>query len=603
MRVVGLFVLALCAAAPAHADPRAEQIMYLLGVEREHHHIAGIGVVVVLDGQVIALDVRGVRDVEHRAPVTLDTVFPIGAVTQAFTALAAGLAHDEGVLSLDDPPARWLPYFQMQDREAGARVTLRDLLSHRTGLRAFGDLAAVPDVLSREDYLRAAIGAMPVAPPRTGYHESTAMVTAAGEAVARAYRTTWERVIETRIFAPLGMSASRTSALQLGPQGAVGYAWDGAAWRPAAPPASLRVTAPAGGIASSTRDMARWLRMLAGGGMLDGTRLVSAAALRELTTPQVAINGTLSYAPGWAVYDWNGHRVIERGGGTDGISALVSVMPDRHSGFVVLTNSSPTALTEAGVLGAKLWPVIFGESPRTPAPIPPAAAGAPEPAPRAERQDLPGVNELIARVIQAAGGRATLARHTSMQLRARGGYLHQGVQIELVGTYHAGKQVIDEAWRAAGKPIGRVRTYFDGARGAVQTTFGRDEALAGEREAVARRDAVLHPLLDVAAHYASVRVDRRVVLGGEDAFVLVLTPRLGPAVELYVAAQSARIVRRDSGGESTRFSDFRTVDREVVPFTRITTGPLGDKVVTVKQLRFGVKPAAALFGPVKKLAR
>lgn len=94
-------------------------------------------------GQVIVLDVRGVRDVEHQTPVTLDTVFPIGSCTKAFTAMAVGLAQDEGVLSLDDAPQRWLPYFKMQDREANALVTLRDMLSHRTGLKAYADLRHV----------------------------------------------------------------------------------------------------------------------------------------------------------------------------------------------------------------------------------------------------------------------------------------------------------------------------------------------------------------------------------------------------------------------------------------------------------------------------
>jgi len=156
VRLAGLLALILCAST-ARADPRTDKIMYLLGLQRAQLHIAGIGVAVVLDGQLVVLDVRGVRDVEHQTPVTLDTVFPIGSCTKAFTAMAVGLAQDEGVLSLDDSPHRWLPYFKMHDREADAAATLRDMLSHRTGLKAYADLAAEPNVLAREDYLRAAI--------------------------------------------------------------------------------------------------------------------------------------------------------------------------------------------------------------------------------------------------------------------------------------------------------------------------------------------------------------------------------------------------------------------------------------------------------------
>jgi CubicO group peptidase (beta-lactamase class C family) len=608
MRIAGLLAT-LCAVSTAHADPRADKIMYLLGTQREHLHIAGIGVAVVLDGQLAVLDVRGVRDVEHGTPVTLDTVFPIGSCTKSFTAMAVGLAQDEGLLSLDDSPRRWLPYFKMKDPEANERVTLRDLLSHRTGLKAYADLAAEPNVLSREDYLRAAVGATPFAKLRTTFQYSNTMVTAAGAAVARAYQTSWEKVIETKIFAPLGMTSSRSSAFDLGGEGTIGYRWDGQGWKARPVTHGLRAVAPAGAIASTTKDMARWLRMLAGGGVLDGVRFISEATLGELTSPHSKINDTLSYALGWAVYEWNGHKVVEHNGGSEGLSAIVSFMPDRHSGFVVLANSSPTELTQIGKLGAQLWPLILDEPTRTAPPVTPPRTAEPAPATTSSAAtgpagpDLPSAEQLVARAIAAAGGRSVVARHTSMQFRAVGGYVHQGVDVDLTGTYDRGKQVLDERWRAVGKPIGRVRIYFDGAHGAQQTTFGQDETFTGDAEATARRDAVLHPLLELKRLYDAVRVDRKAIVDGEDAFVLVLTPRVGSAVELYIAARSGLVVRRDSGGESTRYSGFRKVDGELVPFASTTTGPLGDKVLTVKQLRFGVSPPASLFGPIARLTR
>jgi hypothetical protein len=105
-----------------------------------------------------------------------------------------------------------------------------------------------------------------------------------------------------------------------------------------------------------------------------------------------------------------------------------------------------------------------------------------------------------------------------------------------------------------------------------------------------------------------VRVDRKAVVDGDEAFVLVLTPKQGAPVELYVSTQTGRVVRRDSAGESIRYSDFRTVDGELVPFASTATGALGDKVLVVKQLRFGGAARGAMvpartFGPVAKLAR
>jgi hypothetical protein len=363
------------------------------------------------------------------------------------------------------------------------------------------------------------------------------------------------------------------------------------------------VVAPAGAIASTPKDMARWLRMHASDGVFDGHRVIRETTLRELTSPHTRINETLSYGLGWALYDWNGHQVVEHNGGSDGLSALVSFMPDRRAGFVVLANSSPTAMTAVGQLGAQLWPLILDEQSRTAAPTTPSRGATPQPAPRGEGKELPTATELVERAIEAAGGRSKLARHTSMQYRAVGGYVHQGVDVELTGTFQGGKQLLDERWRAAGNALGRVRTYFDGARGAQQTTFGQDETFEHEAAATARRDAVLHPLLEVATLYDSARVDRKVIVDGDEAYVLVLTPKLGAPVELFVSAATGRVVRRDSGGESTRYSEFRTVDGELVPFASTTSGPLGDRVLAVKQLRFGVTLPARTFGPVAKLAR
>src|SRR5262245_20142010 len=152
MRTAVLLALIVCSVSTARTDSRAERIMDLFERQRVNLHIAGIGVAVVLHGQVIVLDVRGMRDVERQLPVTFDTLFPIGSCTKAFTAMAVGIAQDDGVMSLDDSPHRWLPYFKMRDREADAQVTLRDMLSHRTGLKAYGDLAAEAGVLTREEF-------------------------------------------------------------------------------------------------------------------------------------------------------------------------------------------------------------------------------------------------------------------------------------------------------------------------------------------------------------------------------------------------------------------------------------------------------------------
>jgi CubicO group peptidase (beta-lactamase class C family) len=125
------------------------QIDAILEEQRERLHIPGLAFAVVKDGEVVYLKAFGQRDLERGQPATPDTLFPIGSCTKAFTAMAAALSQDRGLLSLDDRPHKYLPYFRMADPEADAGVTLRDMLSHQTGLKAYADLAAEPGVLTR----------------------------------------------------------------------------------------------------------------------------------------------------------------------------------------------------------------------------------------------------------------------------------------------------------------------------------------------------------------------------------------------------------------------------------------------------------------------
>jgi CubicO group peptidase (beta-lactamase class C family) len=117
--------------------------------------VPGASLVVVRGGQVIILKGSGMRDAAKGLPVTPDTLFAIGSCTKAFTAMLAVMSQDDGKLSLDASPKKFLPYFSLRDKEADAQVTLRDLLSHRTGL-AGTDIAWYTGVLNREEVIRAA---------------------------------------------------------------------------------------------------------------------------------------------------------------------------------------------------------------------------------------------------------------------------------------------------------------------------------------------------------------------------------------------------------------------------------------------------------------
>jgi CubicO group peptidase (beta-lactamase class C family) len=257
------------------------------------------------------------------------------------------MSQDDGKLSLDDPPKKFLPYFSLRDKEADASVTLRDLLSHRTGL-AGTDIAWYTGVLNREEVIRVAGRAKPSAKLREKFQYQNVMYSAAGEAVARAQGQTWENLISTRILKPLGMTKSVLSVreMQAAPDYSLGYQYN-AQTKEARMVATRDITnvAPAGAINSSAREMAEWLKfMLAGGVTADGKRLVSEKGFAELVTPQIKISDTASYGLGWAVAKMGARTVYTHTGGIDGFGALVSLLPQEKLGVAILANVEGTPL-------------------------------------------------------------------------------------------------------------------------------------------------------------------------------------------------------------------------------------------------------------------
>jgi CubicO group peptidase (beta-lactamase class C family) len=372
---------AAAAVPPAGAlRARLDAIEKAIDQKRRELHIPGAALVVVKDDRIVYIKGLGYKDRENRRPVTPDTLFAIGSSTKAFTAMTALMSQDENKLSLDDPPRKHLPFFRLRDPESDAKLTIRDLLSHRSGLNRT-DLLWAGGALTTEELLRAAGAAKPTAKLGEKWQYQNVMFLAAGEAVARAQKMPYPEVVKRRIFAPLGMKASNLSVreMQRAPDHALGYEVnpDTKAVR-RLPMRDLTAIAPAGAINSSARDMAQWVRLMLGNGAYGGKRLVSPRAVAEMTRKQIRVGPTMDYGLGWFLRDWNGHKVVEHGGNIDGFNALVALMPDQKLGFVLLTNVSGSPLGETAM--ETVWTEIVGkpEAPKTAAAAAPAAAPEPE---------------------------------------------------------------------------------------------------------------------------------------------------------------------------------------------------------------------------------
>lgn len=329
--------------------------------KRKEFGIPGASLVIVKDDKVIYLKGLGVKDFEKNVAVTPDTRFAIGSSSKAFTAMLAVMSADSGKLTLDDSPKKFLPYFTLRDQEAASKITLRDLLSHRSGLNRT-DLAMVTGLLNREELIKVAGMAKPTAKLGEKFQYQNIMYTAAGEAVAKAENSTWDDLIKTRIFKPLGMNNSDTRAedMQKARDFSFGYDYNASTKvTRRLPQRSITAAAPAGAINSSARDMAQWLRLMLGNGTLDGKRLVSEKGFDELIKKQVNIAGPVDYGLGWFLRKWNGHTVVEHGGNIDGFNAQVALMPDQKLGFVLLTNVTASSL--GAVAMNTIWKNIVGD--------------------------------------------------------------------------------------------------------------------------------------------------------------------------------------------------------------------------------------------------
>ena len=357
-------VAAATVANEADLERRLERIAERIEQARQEEHIAGMALAIVLDDEVVFSRGFGLADVENGRPVTPQTLFAIGSTTKAFTSTLVGMLVDDGKMQWDDPVSKHIPYFTLRpDAEDGATITLRDALSHRSGFARMSMLWVGGEV-SRKQVLQTASKAQSVAPHREEFHYNNVLYLAAGEAAAKAGRSSWDRLIERRLLKPLGMNSTTTSITQAqkDPRLALGYSWEPdleeLKWRRMR---NLDTIGPAGSINSNVVDMAQWVRFLLAGGITpDGKRLINHETLQATQSKVIDAGPDVGYGMGWMLRSWSGHDVVEHGGNIDGFAAEVALLPGKNAGLVLLTNSSFAGLQQ-GVISL-VFDGLFGQA-------------------------------------------------------------------------------------------------------------------------------------------------------------------------------------------------------------------------------------------------
>lgn len=361
---------ALCALSTLSV-PLAAQLpkgldAYVTNAMREFQ-VPGLAIAIVKDGKVVLEKGYGVRRLGEATPVDAHTLFAIASNSKAFTATLLGQLVDSGRVAWDAPAITYIRDFQLYDPWVTREITVRDLLSHRSGLGlGGGDLLWMYSTNTADDVIRQVRWLKPATSFRTTFAYQNIMFLAAGQVVERVTGRPWGQDVRERIFAPLGMTESNTSVTQFregmdiaSPHSMV----DGKLT--VIPYDTVDNLAPAGAINSSAHDMAKWVAAQLDSGRVGDHRAWSPAVTQALWSPvtNIGIGGYppalaelrpnfLAYGMGFFLRDYRGHKLAWHTGGLSGMTSQVTLVPDERLGVVILTNQ------ETPLFAALTWRIL-----------------------------------------------------------------------------------------------------------------------------------------------------------------------------------------------------------------------------------------------------
>ncbi|HMO14692.1 MAG TPA: serine hydrolase [Pirellulaceae bacterium] len=325
-------------------DRRAQEIM-------ADWNVPGMAVAIVKDDQVVFAKGYGFCILAGDEPVDADTLFVIASNSKAFVTASLSILVAEGKLKWDDRATDYLPELRLYDPVATQEITIRDLVSHRSGLGTFsGDLLWYGTTYSAAEILYRTRLLKPVTSFRNQYGYQNLMYIAAGQIVERVSGQPCADFVRERILEPLGMNRTTTSVRDFRENVASPHNESGGSLR-VLPHGNVDNCWGACGLNSSVADLSRWLRMQLARGQFEGRQVLDSQQVWEMWQPSIALkisedaarfNPTrnfLAYGLGWQLSTYQGRRVVGHGGGLDGMISQTAMMPEEKLGLVVLTNS------------------------------------------------------------------------------------------------------------------------------------------------------------------------------------------------------------------------------------------------------------------------
>jgi len=352
------FAVSSIFAGAVSAAPAEKSIQQSMQRTLKEFNTPGMAVSVVYDGKVYFSGGAGILEIGADDTVDDQTLFQIGSVSKAFTAAALALLADEGKLSFDDKVIDYLPEFRMYDAWVTREFTIRDLLTHRSGLPiGAGDLLMFPEgKTTREEVIHAMRYLKPSSSFRYHFDYDNMLYIIAGEVVARVSGMPFEEFLEQRLLFPLGMqdcSATLDRAPAQASKATPHVLVDGQLQTTRSGVTSL--ISAAGGITCSARSMAHWMSFVLNKGLTaEGVQLISAAQFEQLLSPvtilptspdmiKYAGANLNAYALGWSISSFYGQPVVAHAGGVWGMTTYLMLLPKQGLGIFASGNQMSVA--------------------------------------------------------------------------------------------------------------------------------------------------------------------------------------------------------------------------------------------------------------------
>ena len=542
--------------------------------------VPGCAIAAVQDGQIVVAAGWGQRDLDTGLPVTSDTLFAIGSTTKAFTAATVGALVDDGLLEWERPLRDYLPELRLYDPVVTDRLTVVDLLSHRSGLPRHEMVWLGHPDRSRAELVRR-LRFLPLSKDlRQAFQYCNLGYLVAGYAVEVLSGRPWEDYLNTWLLTPLGMGRSNLSVddMTADPDHATAYERRQGVVGPV-PQRPVTALAPAGAVNSCAADMARWLLAQLGGGRVDGRAVMSSDTVAHQHAPQIVLpedrtfpaSTRYAYGLGWLIGRYRDHRLLEHGGGIDGFQTECMLLPDEGIGVAVMTNTSSSVM--APVVAYRVLDELLGLEPLDwfstfKARFDTLVAGMREA--RGVRRVVPDAP--LPRPLEAYAGEYEHPGYGTLTIAVEGGTLRPRLGTLDVSLAHRHYETFDLEWHELGDQSHLFPLMFlsdsDGDITALTVPLEPSlEPLRFDRlpDARARDPEVLHRLCGT---YAMGPIEVVVALRGDQ--VLTVTTPGAPSFELQPAGRGLRFEVKEQPSITAEFE----LD-ETGAVARLVAQPLG----------------------------